>query len=178
MIILCYCNSCCSCSILVSPGHLPIIASLLAGQEMQRNILQGHSLCLSHTVCVCFFHRQSVSVTDRLCLSQSVCVCCRLSASVTGSVCLSHTVCVWHIHSSWSFLACFLLIYTWFSQRFVHETWICPALKHHLNQLCGPLLPTSNTVDLSPLKDTEHGGRVDTDPSHNISATLLTLRDL
>ena len=97
MIILCYCNSCCSCSVLMSPGHLPIIASLLAGQEMQRNILQGHSLCLSHTVCVC--NIQSVSFTDSLCLSQTDYVCHSQFVSVADCLRLSQAVCVCHTQS-------------------------------------------------------------------------------
>ena len=36
----------------------------------------------------------------------------------------------------------------WFSPRFVHEILICPALKHHQNQLCGPL-PLTGQVCVS-----------------------------
>ena len=54
------------------------------------------TVCVCHRLSVCFFYRQSVSVTDRLCLSQTVCVCHKLPVSVTGSLCLSQTVCVCH----------------------------------------------------------------------------------
>ena len=86
----------------------------------------------------------SASVTGSLCLSQTVCVCHRQSMSVWYNLCLSQAVCVWHRHSSWSFLAWFSLIYTWFSPRFVREIWICPAFKHHQHQFCGPL-PAAGT---------------------------------
>ena len=98
-----------------------------------------NSLFLLQTVCVC--HRQTMSVTVSLCLSQTVCVCQRQYISVTGNLCLSQAVCVWHRHYSWS------LIYTWFSPRFIRDIWICPAFKHHQQQLCGPL-PVTCQVSL------------------------------
>ena len=89
-----------------------------------QSVFVRDSLCLLQTICVC--QRQSVSVTDSLCLSQTICVCHRQSVSVTDTL-LDH---------SWPG---FLLIYTCFSPRFVHEILICPAFKHHQHQLCGPL---------------------------------------
>ena len=77
-----------------------------------RSVSFTDSLCLSQTDYVC--HSQFVSVTDCLRLSHTVCVCHRPSMSVINNLCLSHAVCVWHRHSSWSFLAWFSLIYTWF----------------------------------------------------------------
>ena len=122
-----------------------------------QTVCDRHSLCLSQTVSVCNIqsvsftdslcqsqtdyvcHRHVVSITDCLCPSQSVCVCHRQSMSVTDNLFLSQAVCVWHRLSSWSFLGSFLIIYTWFSLRFVREIWICPPFKHHQHQLCGPL---------------------------------------
>ena len=99
-----------------------------------------NGMLLSQTTSLCYI--QSVSVTDSLCLSQTVCVCHRQSMSVTDNLCLSQAVCVCHRHTSWSFLVWFLLIYTWFLQRFVREIFICLAFKHHQHQLCGPLVDT------------------------------------
>ena len=64
-------------------------------------------LCLWQTVCdrqsvtdtVCVCHRLSVSVIYSLFLLQTVCVCHRQTMSVTVSLCLSQTVCVCHRQS-------------------------------------------------------------------------------
>ena len=106
-----------------------------------------YSLFLSQTVSVC--HRQTMSVRDSLCLSQTlcpsqtICVCHRQSVSFpnslflsqspvffTDSLCLSQkvfcmSVCVFIKHSSWSFLAWFLLIFTWLSSRSVCDSLLC-----------------------------------------------------
>ena len=95
-------------------------------------------LCLSQTVCVC--HILPASVTGSLCLSLTLWVCHRQTITVTDNLCLSQAVCVCHRHSSWSILAWFLLINTWFSPRFVREFVICPAFKHLQHQLCWPLI--------------------------------------
>ena len=104
-------------------------------------LLQKSFVCQRKYVSV----RQDVSVTDRLFLSQTVSVCPKYFVSFTESFCL--TVCFFIKHSSWSSFTWILLIYMWFSSRFVCEISLCLGFKSQQSQLCGP--PTPSKILLS-----------------------------